>query len=189
MTKITLLGDSIRLIGYGTRVPDLLGSEYQVYQPTDNCRFAKFTLRMLFDLWDQIKDSDVIHWNNGLWDVCNLFGDGTFSSVDDYVKDMLRIADFLLKITPHVIFATTTPVRDDNRHNDNADIRRFNEALVPELRKKGIVINDLFSTVYDRRATLICDDLIHLSDDGIRLCAGQVADCIKAVAAKGKNRI
>ena len=31
MTKVTLLGDSIRMIGYGTEVPRLLGEEFEVY--------------------------------------------------------------------------------------------------------------------------------------------------------------
>lgn len=184
--KITLLGDSIRLIGYGTKISEYLGSEYEIYQPEDNCRFAKYTLRMLFDLSDKIKDSAVVHWNNGLWDTCNLFGDGTFSSVEEYVSNMLRLADVLLKITPNIIFATTTPVRDEyNKYNSNDDIRKFNAAIVPELKKKGIVINDLYSTVYDRRAELIRDDdLIHLTDEGIDLCAKQVADYIKAATEK-----
>ena len=68
MKKIVLLGDSIRLWGYGTKVPQLLGEEYEVCQPEDNCRFVKYTLRGLFDWHDIIKDADVIHWNNGLWD-------------------------------------------------------------------------------------------------------------------------
>ena len=77
MIKVTLLGDSIRQIGYGTRVPEMLGEEYEVFQPEDNCRFVKYTLRLFFDYRDQIKDSDVIHWNNGLWDIpAKLFEDG-----------------------------------------------------------------------------------------------------------------
>jgi hypothetical protein len=30
MKKVVLLGDSIRLIGYGLKVPELLGDEYEV---------------------------------------------------------------------------------------------------------------------------------------------------------------
>ena len=52
--KITLLGDSIRMIGYGTKVPGLLGDEFTVYQPDDNCRFAKYTLRGLFEWADDM---------------------------------------------------------------------------------------------------------------------------------------
>ena len=72
MKKIVLLGDSIRLWGYGTRVPEMLGEEYEVFQPEDNCRFAKYTLRMVFDLKAQIEGSEVIHWNNGHWDLCQI---------------------------------------------------------------------------------------------------------------------
>ena len=45
MIKVTLLGDSIRMIGYGLEVPALLGEDFEVFQPDDNCRFAKYTLR------------------------------------------------------------------------------------------------------------------------------------------------
>ena len=38
--KVTLLGDSIRLIGYGKEVEKLLGDEFEVFQPEDNCRFS-----------------------------------------------------------------------------------------------------------------------------------------------------
>ena len=52
--KVTLLGDSIRFgagerQGYGNRTAELLGEDFQVFQPADNCRFAKYMLRMLFD--------------------------------------------------------------------------------------------------------------------------------------------
>lgn len=91
MKKVTLLGDSIRLLGYGKTVAEELGKDgTEVFQPDDNCRFAKYTLRMLFDLKDQIAGSDVIHWNNGLWDVSNLFGDGQFSSTEEYCENMLH---------------------------------------------------------------------------------------------------
>ena len=77
MKKVTLLGDSIRLLGYGAKVAEMLGDEYEVFQPEDNCRYVKYTLRMLFDFKAQIEGSDVIHWNNGLWDTSTgLFDDG-----------------------------------------------------------------------------------------------------------------
>ena len=63
MKKVVLLGDSIRLWGYGTKLSEVLGQDYEVCQPEDNCRFAKYTLRGLFDWQDIIKGADVIHWN------------------------------------------------------------------------------------------------------------------------------
>ncbi len=56
---------------------------------------------MLFDYKEQIADSDVIRWNNGLLDVCDLFGNGQFTPTEEYCENMLRIADVLLKVTPN----------------------------------------------------------------------------------------
>lgn len=84
-------------------------------------------------------------------DTSDIFGDGLFTSPDEYISDMLRIARLLLKVTPHVIFATTTPVRDDNPHNHNSDIEKYNAMIVPELKKMGIAINDLYTALSPKR--------------------------------------
>ena len=47
MKKVVLLGDSIRLIGYGKKVEEMLRPEYEVWQPEDNCRFAKYGLNTI----------------------------------------------------------------------------------------------------------------------------------------------
>lgn len=177
--KVVLLGDSIRLIGYGQKTAELLKGECEVWQPEDNCRFAKYTLRMLFDYQEQIKDADVIHWNNGLWDCCELFGDGTFTSVEEYVNNMLRIADILLSYGKKVIFATTTPTHPEYPYNRLELIQKFNEAVVPKLEERGILINDLHTLMLDHRVDGICEDQIHLNDLGIELCAAQVAKIIR----------
>ena len=99
MIKVTLLGDSIRMIGYGRVVPTLLGENFDVFQPNENCRFAKYTLRGLFD-WE-----------------------------------------------------------------------------------KGIIINDLYQLVSsDVDKYIRKDDNIHLSDEGIKVCAEQVADIVRKVS-------
>ncbi|MBR2646282.1 MAG: SGNH/GDSL hydrolase family protein [Clostridia bacterium] len=177
--KVVLLGDSIRMIGYGKLVPEMLGEEYEVFQPDDNCRFAKYTLRMLFDYKDQIADADVIHWNNGLWDCTSIFEDGVFTPEEEYVENMLRIARMLKAITPNVIFATTTPSRDDYEYTHNDKIDRYNEVIVPKLQEMGIVINDLNAIVRADKPNLICDDKLHLSEKGALLCAEQVVKMIK----------
>ncbi len=181
--KVTLLGDSIRLIGYGDAAAKLLEGEFEVYQPDDNCRFAKYMLRRLFDWAGDMKGSRIVHWNNGLWDTCNLFGDGAFTPEDEYVSNMARIADILLERHDKVIFATTTPVTRANAYNNNADIARYNALVVPMLREKGVIINDLFGTVaQDIDRFIRKEDNIHLSEDGIAVCARQVADVIRKTA-------
>jgi len=178
--KISLLGDSIRM-AYGPRVAELLGPDYEVWQPTENCRFSAYTLRGIWDWADQMEGSEIVHWNNGLWDVCNLFQDGLFTRPEVYMDTMFRIADILLARHRTVIFATTTPVTEDNPYTRNSDIIRYNEILVPNLKKRGVTINDLHATVYPNIDTMIRkDDKIHLTDEGIEVCARQVAGCIGA---------
>jgi len=183
MKKVVLLGDSIRMIGYGPIVPELLGENYKVWQPEDNCRFVKYTLRGLFEWRDEIKGADIIHWNNGLWDTStDLFDDGgkSFTCEEEYISNMLRVAEELKKITPNVIFATTTPVRPDYEYNDNQVIAKYNEALVPKLKEMGLAINDLHSLVNAHLYDYVCEeDRIHLSKQGAEACAKQVVDAIK----------
>lgn len=178
MKKVVLLGDSIRQIGYGQKVTEMLQPECEVWQPEDNCRFAKYTLRMLFDYKEQIEGADVIHWNNGLWDACDIFGDGPFTPLYEYVDNMLRIADILLKYGKKVIFATTTPTHPDYPYHDLQRIKLYNDSLVEKLEKKGVIINDLFAIMQEHKIDGICEDQIHLNELGIELCAKQVADTI-----------
>ena len=180
--KVVLLGDSIRLWGYGTKVPELLSEEYDVVQPEDNCRFTKYTLRGLFDWGELLRGADIIHWNNGLWDATELFEDGTFTTEEEYISDITRIARVLKKITPKVIFATTTPVWDEFEYTHNDKIDRFNEIIIPVLKNEGVIINDIGSAVKcDVHKYVKECDKIHLSDEGIDLCSKMVADAIKSI--------
>lgn len=183
MKKVVLLGDSIRLIGYGKKVPELLEGEYTVYQPEVNCRFVKNTLRMLHDLREEIAGADVIHWNNGLWDCHDLFGDGEmFTSEDEYAVNIIRVAKRLLTVTPKVIFATTTPVRQELHYDRNAMIARYNARVVPELEMIGVRINDLYTPVMEHIEEYIREtDRVHLTDAGINACAAQVAAAIREI--------
>ena len=176
--KVTLLGDSIRQ-QYGSKVKELLGDEFEIWAPEDNCRFAKYTLRGLFDWAADMEGSQIVHWNNGLWDLCSLFDDATFTSEDEYVENILRIAGILKKRYGTVIFATTTPVRASNVFNKNVDADRFNARIVPILKERGVIINDLNALLRSDPERYICDDTIHLSEEAIDICAAQVARCIK----------
>ena len=189
MKKVVLLGDSIRLIGYGKPVAEALSHEFEVWQPEQNCRFAKYTLRGLWDWQKELAGADVIHWNNGLWDTCNLFGDGLFTPIEQYVEEMLRLARLLQQRAPSVIFATTTPVREENPHNTNEQIAAYNAAVVPRLRELGVAINDLYTPlVADVERYIRADDLIHLTEEGIALCAGRVERAIREAAAHSTDK-
>ena len=181
MKKLVLLGDSIRLIGYGSRLAELLADEYETWQPEDNCRWADYTYRMLSDKEKEIAGADVIHWNNGHWDICNLFGDGSFTSIDRYIAAMKRVAERLLKITDKVIFSTTTAVSPLLSYENNEIIKSYNAAITPVLAEMGIIINDLYSVVEPHIDTYIKDDHIHLTELGSEACAKQIAELIKSL--------
>ncbi len=182
MKKVVLLGDSIRLIGYGPFVPELLGEDFTVWQPEDNCRFASYTLRMLCDHKNDMEGADIIHWNNGLWDVCDLFGDGAFTPIDTYVEQLTRIATILKTYAPTVIFATTTVPAPAMWGHSRDRIAAYNEAAIAALRPMGILINDIFPLVDGHTDTMICEDLLHLTEDASRIIARQVADTIRRAA-------
>ena len=182
MKKVVLLGDSIRLIGYGEQVAKELSGEFTVWQPSDNCCYAKYTMRGLYDWRKELESADIIHWNNGLWDVCTMVDDENFTPVDLYVNEMVRLAGMLQRRAKTVIFATTTPVRSENPYMCNGDIEAYNAAVVPRLEAMGIVINDLHKAVSADIEKYICDDLTHLNEEGIALCAGLVTDVIRRQA-------
>ncbi len=180
MKKVILLGDSIRLMGYGARTAELLGEGYTVWQPEDNCRFASYTLRMLYDFREQLKGADVIHFNCGLWDVCDLFGDGAFTPLEDYLRTMARIAAVLKTYAPTVIFATTTTPSPEMWGHDINRLKAYNAAAAATLEPMGVLVNDLFTPVASDVEHMICEDHLHLSEHGIEVCAQQVAACIRA---------
>ena len=182
MKKVVLLGDSIRLIGYGTKVPELLGDDFDVWQPSENCKFAKYTLRCIHDWKNNIRGADIIHWNNGLWDTCRLYDGEPFTSVTEYCDTVVKIAKVLLSYTKKLVFATTTPVNPKKKDQSNDDIRAYNEAVLPALKVMGVIINDLHSLVSENIDGYICEDNIHLSPLGIEVCAKQVANVIKKLA-------
>ena len=181
MKKIILLGDSIRL-SYGNPVRELLGSDYTVWQPEDNCRFAAYTLRMLFDYKAQLEGADVIHFNCGLWDMCDLFGDGPFTPLEVYVEQMVRIAKILKTYAPVVIFAATTPPSPKMWGHDLDRVRAYNAAAMAALEPLGVLFDDLFTPVAEDIDRMISEDYLHASPYGVEILANRVADCIKANA-------
>ena len=181
MKKAVLLGDSIRL-GYGPATAELLKDEFEIFQPDDNSRFCHYMLRQIFDYKNHLSQADVIHFNCGHWDLCELFGDGPFTPQEEYVRVMKKIGGMLLSFTDKVIFSTTTPVRNENIYNSNARVKEYNDLIVPEFQKMGIVINDLNSLLADDIEKYIrADDKIHLTDEAIKLCSRQTAGYIKNI--------
>lgn len=116
-----------------------------------------------------------------MWDIpTGLYDDGEpFTSEEEYVVNMIRVAKELKKLGKRVIFATTTPVHYEHPYNKNDVIKRYNDLIVPKLQELGVEINDLNALVGQDIYKYICEDKIHLSQEGIEICSKQVVKAIK----------
>lgn len=182
MKKVLLIGDSIRL-SYQPKVAELLKSKAVVTGPDDNCRFSAYTLFNL-PAWAVDNDYDVIQWNNGQWDTCYMPDNKIHTSLPEYLKLQERIVSILKKKAGRLIFATTTPVWPEHfrsmtvNQRKNEDIVSYNSAVTKLLAGLGVEILDLHTPVSANIKCYICDDMVHLTQEGIDLCADRVAERI-----------
>jgi lysophospholipase L1-like esterase len=188
-SNVYLLGDSIRM-GYSPFVRELLRDRAVLYEPGENGRWAAYTLNYLVKhqwLKDLPERFSVIHWNNGIWDMNSRHEeDGPFSSVEYYSDCLRKIIRTLRKLTDNIIFAVSTPPREDNYlspvyHRCLLSLEttiRYNDAALAVMRDEGIEVNDLFGLVFSNRKRFIGDDNTHLTEEGYRVCAGQVVEKI-----------
>ena len=201
MKNILLIGDSIRYgaasnpeyktadsPGYGIYVKEMLKDEANVFSPDDNCRFAQYTLRYLYD-WSRELDPeqiDIVHWNNGLWDVVRLDGEEPLTPIDVYELMLGRVCDMIKKLFPNakIIFALSTAVVEEWARPDfmryNSDIVKYNEAAKRVLEEKGVLINDLYtlSASFDNS---LHADWVHFNEEGSKILARSVCEKIRSI--------
>ncbi len=191
MKKILLLGDSIRR-GYDNQVRQSLAGQAEVLFPDENCRFAEYMLRGIFDWKNQLKigeELDLIHWNVGLWDVLRLYGDEPLTPPEVYRHYIPRLARTFKKLFPHAvqIFATSTPIQEDQYGTTfkryNAEIEQYNKIACEELEPLGVKINDLYPLVAAMPKEWFSDKTHLYTPNGTELMTGAVLDAI--VAALG----
>lgn len=186
MKKIVLIGDSIRM-GYDKYVKDALENTAEVFYPGENCRFAEYVLRYAHEWKANGKwgdDIDLVHWNAGLWDALELFGDEPLTSLDYYEKAIARIDKRLRLLFPKakLVFATSTNVNeamsspDFTRHN--ATIKKYNEAALRALSATDTVINDLYSLTAELPDNYRSDWVHFYTPEGTEAIGGRVLSII-----------
>ena len=183
MKKILLLGDSIR-ISYQEEVKALLAEDgCETVYPAENGRFAKYTLNSLRHWLPQFPEPDIVHWNNGLWDVIRVYPeDGCFTSEDEYVRDMGRILRELKKTGAKVIFAATTAVGPGHPSRANPDIERYTTRFLEAFGGELDGVDDLYALTRPNNERYIkSDDNTHLTEEGVQACAAAVAASIRAL--------
>ena len=188
MKNIFLIGDSIRFgapgsPGYGIFVKEKLEGIANVFYPNENSKFASYTLRYLQE-WAKDVDKekiDVVHWNNGLWDVLRLFGDEPFTDIETYGKTLVRVYNRIKLLFPNakVIFALSTSVKEEWGSPDffrrNSEIEQYNQKAVEVLGGLGVEINDLYSVTKGFDDSLR-SDWVHYGENGSKILADKVIE-------------
>lgn len=191
MKKVLLLGDSIRM-GYDDYVKELLDGKCEViYDPDDNGRFAAYTLWQANQMFKKYGKFDVVHWNNGYWDM-NVEPPmaEAMHPVDEYVHFLKRILGECRRGGAKVIFATTTPIltpgtaadntgtEADSIHYNDAWVQQYNAAAKALMAEENVPVNDLYALCREDANYYKCADMLHLTEEGYRKCAAQAAKYI-----------
>lgn len=196
--QVLLMGDSIRL-GYTPLVTKKLEAVADVYSFPANGGDTQATLQQL-ETWIRDKQGPfaeqppadsgpplIVHFNCGLHDL--KFTPATQKHqipLEDYEKNLRAIVAKLRERTPHVYFATTTPILDDRHANRKAnfdrfdrDVKLYNERAVQVMRELRVPVNDLNRIVHDGNpAELLGPDGTHYTPAGNARLAEAVADCL-----------
>jgi len=185
LPRVLLLGDSIRL-SYQEEVARLLEERAMVVGPEENCQFSAHTLANLERWLDELGTPRIVHWNNGLHDVGhNPARTPVQYSLQVYLANLEAILGALRKTGVKVIWATTTPVHPDRLFDPsswswrNSEIDCHNEAALSLMRAGGVPVNDLHAIVGADPDALLCDDGLHLSQEGVERCARAVATAVE----------
>ena len=193
MKKIFLIGDSIRFgakgsPGYGIYVKEKLAGKAEVYAPTVNCSFAQYTFRFLHQ-WasDSPRDEiDVVHWNNGLWDVLRLLGDDPFTDIEFYGVILTRLHKRIRLLFPNakIVFALSTSVKEEWTTEDfvrlNSDIERYNKKAIEVLSPLGVTFDDLY-TVSCSFDDSLRSEFVHFGEEASSILADAVIRSIYEV--------
>lgn len=189
--KVLLLGDSIRM-SYQPHVARLLEGKATVVGPSDNCQFTLYTLARLGYWIEDLGRPDIIHWNNGLHDVGH--NPDRFPvqiPIDMYRANLEFILKQLKAITPHVIWASTTPAHPQRPLKNtewswrNEEIDTYNAVALKLMQADKVPINDLHALVWNNVEQFLAEDQLHLSGEGQQACARAVVECVSQFLSAG----
>lgn len=186
MKKILLIGDSIRK-GYDTYVRESMAGLAEVYFPEENCTFTTNILRFLHVWADNLKlyDADAVHFNAGLWDTLRIYGDDVLVKPDTYADNLKRIVSRIRFLFPNakILFATTTPVREDGYFTDfesrtNDDVRRYNQIARDIFSGTDVILNDLYALAAEFPESYYSDQTHFYTGIATEKLGGKVCDAL-----------
>lgn len=184
---VFLIGDSIRM-GYGPEVKKILEARGEkVYQPADNCRYSMYTLRLIAEWANLAPDRskvEVVHWNNGLWDLGELSPGECTSPLWIYTNTLTRVATHLRRAFPKakIVFALTTPINEkvsSSWHTlGNSEVDKYNAAARTALAGQVDAFDDLNAFVRRTGLSAHYQDIVHYDAVGYRKLAEEVVRVI-----------
>jgi lysophospholipase L1-like esterase len=184
MTKIVLIGDSIRM-GYQRIVESELGEHLELWAPAKNSRNSE-RVRDHLQPWILDQKPDLVHLNCGLHDIKVAFGATAHAiGIGAYRYNLECIMDATLQASARLIWASTTPVNHAWHHANKdfdryeADVRAYNEVAAEVATSRGVQIDDLYAVVMQAgRDDLLLPDGVHFRPQGYQLLGKAVAQAI-----------
>jgi len=190
MKRVLLIGDSIR-IGYQDLVKELLKEDCEVFYCDDNSRFVQYLYWQLNQMYHHHGHFDIVHFNSGYWDM-NIEAPmkEALNPIPEYIDGLKKIVSYIKSQNSLPIFANTCPIYFDGSGKDNSGtnasltyrnewVIQYNEASESFMRANQIQVNDLYTEMLKGKLYYKCPDMLHLSDEGNRVCAEMVAKIIK----------
>jgi len=190
MKQVALVGDSIRM-GYEPRVRERLSGVAEVWGPEQNGGNSVNMLALLH-LWTEHRRPDLIHFNCGLHDLRTIFlgSKETVVPLDHYRRNLHTLIRLMRERTvATLVWASTTPVIDEDAHREHArwrdfdrcndEVLRYNDVAREVMAIEHVPINDLYALVSAHGpAGLMNGDGVHYSEAGYRILGDAVADCV-----------
>ena len=199
MKKIILLGDSIRM-GYDKYAKMALDGVAEVFSPVENCRFTQYMLRFIHKWVGDSgfgEDTDLVHFNVGLWDVIQIMYDEPITPIDVYEQYLHRICKRIRECCPKakVVFATSTPIHQANyeavKHEfwrSNETIKAYNAVAVKVMKEHGIEVNDLYALMEGAPDHYFSDRTHYYTKDATEIMTGRVLQVIEEqIGVTGKQ--
>ena len=126
---------------------------------------------------------DVIHWNNGLWDVLRFAGNpNPHTPINLYKEKIAELFERFKEMYPKadIFFATTTPVPEHLQkafsYRRNTEIVEYNTVACNVLDGKVKAVDDLYTAALKLGDDYRSDDGLHYSEEGAKYLAEVVCD-------------
>ncbi len=182
LPRVLLIGDSI-MNGYSPFVVEALRGKANVGRLVafgmiggNDASAAAFC--------EKLKDGDyaLIHYNDGLHSLPPRITDEQFGT------GLTAMLKHLKTVSPHVIWATTTPAPDRNNtlgpESHNGAVLTRNEMSKTIAATAGVPVNDLYALVIAERETLQGFANLHFTPEGSKRMGLQIVRLIEAQLAR-----